>query len=132
MNSAVLDTHILVWWLQADKRLTRPQLRYLEKLEEEGGRFVISAITLWELAKLASAGRITTSQPLDIWLRELEGHPLIHVEPLSSRILAESVQLQDFHKGPADQIIVATAICLGLPLITSDERIRKWCGAPII
>ena len=113
-------------------RLTRPQIRYLEKIEEEGGGVVISAITLWELAKLASAGRITTTQPLDIWLKEIEGHPLIQVEPLTSRILAESVRLQDFHKNPADQIIAATAICLGLPLITSDERIRKWRGVPII
>ena len=132
MNSAVLDTHILVWWLASDTRLSRPQLRYLEKLEDNGGPFVISAITLWELAKLASAGRITSGQPLDIWLREIEAHPLIHVEPLSSRVLAESVQLQGFHKDPADQIIVATAICLGLPLVTSHDRIRKWGGVTVV
>ena len=132
MNSAVLDTHILVWWLESDTRLSRSQLRYLEKLEDKGGPFVISAITLWELAKLASAGRITASQPLDIWLREIETHPMIQVEPLSSRVLAESAQLQGFHKDPADQIIAATAICLGLPLVTSDDRIRKWGGVTVV
>jgi PIN domain nuclease of toxin-antitoxin system len=32
----------------------------------------------------------------------------------------------DFHRDPADQIIVATARCHGLTLITGDDRIRKW------
>ena len=132
MSGAVLDTHILVWWLNQDPKLSRAQQLFLKKLEEQGGPFVISAITLWELAKLAAAGRITVGQPLDIWLLEIEKHPLIRVEPLSSRILAESVQLERFHKDPVDQIITATALCLGLPLITSDDPIRKWAGVAVI
>ncbi len=47
--------------------------------------------------------------------------------PLTASIAVESVRLgDDFHRDPADQIIVATARCHGLTLITADERIRKW------
>jgi PIN domain nuclease of toxin-antitoxin system len=34
--------------------------------------------------------------------------------------------LIDFHGDPADRIIVATAMTLGIPLITADEKIIRW------
>jgi PIN domain nuclease of toxin-antitoxin system len=46
---------------------------------------------------------------------------------VTPQIAAESVQPgADFPKDPADRIIVATALCHGLRLMTVDERIRKW------
>jgi PIN domain nuclease of toxin-antitoxin system len=38
----------------------------------------------------------------------------------------------DFRRDPADQIIVATAHCYGLTLITADEHIRKWGKVNIV
>lgn len=47
--------------------------------------------------------------------------------------IEESVRLgPDFRNDPADQIIVATARIHGLPLMTADERIRKWGQVPVI
>jgi PIN domain nuclease of toxin-antitoxin system len=34
--------------------------------------------------------------------------------------------LQDFHGDPADRLIVATALVLGVPLITADRQITAW------
>ena len=65
--------------------------------------------------------------PWEPWLADVVSHPLLTVIPISARIAAESVQLgDDFHRDPADQIIVATARCHDLTLITADERIRQW------
>ena len=128
MNRAVLDTHVLVWWrLGIGDRLSLPQKRLLERLDREG-EFVISVITLWEIAKLVEAKRLAISSPLDLWLTEIEQHPRLRVEPLTPRIITTSATLENFHRDPADQLIVATAHCLGLPLITNDDRIRKWGG----
>jgi len=80
------------------------------------------------LAKLGKARRIAVEGPLDEWLAEIERNPMIRIEQLTSRILATSVGLEDFHRDPADEIIAATARCLGLPLVTSDRRIRDWGG----
>jgi len=127
MPSILLDTHILVWWRTEADRLTKPQQRTLAHLEKTGQAIAISAITLWELAKLVERGKCTVRLPLEVWLEEIEKHPLINVLPLTARIVAESVQLgQDFHRDPADQIIVATARCHGLRLMTADQRIRRW------
>ena len=127
MTGALLDTHILVWWRSSPHRLGKANARRLTELERRGEALGISAITLWELAKMVERGRLEIDQPLDLWLEEIESHPLVSVLPITARIAAESVRLgDDFHKDPADQIIVATARCLGLRLITADERIRRW------
>lgn len=133
MSGILLDTHILIWWRLDSRRLSRNQARRLEDLERRQNPMAISAITLWEIAVLSARGRIEIAQPLDVWLEELEGHPLIDVLPLTARIAAESVRLgPGFHNDPADQIIVATARLHGLPLMTADERIRGWGKVPII
>jgi PIN domain nuclease of toxin-antitoxin system len=123
----LLDTHILLWWRTNPEQLAKSHEQCLEDIEARGEPAGISAITLWELAKMVARGRLEIQQPLDLWLQELENHPRICVYPLSARIAAESVRLgQDFHNDPADQIIVATALCHGLRLITADQRILRW------
>jgi len=132
MTGVLLDTHILVWWRSSPHRLAQAHARRLAELERRGGVLGLSAITLWELAKMVERGRLEIDRPLDLWLEELETHPLLTVSPITARIAAESVRLgEDFHKDPADQIIVATARCLGLQLITADERIRRWGRVPL-
>jgi PIN domain nuclease of toxin-antitoxin system len=124
----ILDTHILIWWLLDDAaRLSKVQSRALAALEQESVPAAVSAISLWELAMLRQRQRLATARSLDDLLRAVESHPLIRIISLSCPIAAESVRLgDDFHRDPADQIIVATARCHDLTLITADERIRRW------
>jgi PIN domain nuclease of toxin-antitoxin system len=133
MLSILLDTHILVWWRLGTGRLTRVQSRSLLDLEQRGMPAAISSITLWELAKMVERGRLQIDLPLDVWLEEIEADPLLTVLPITARVAAESIQLgKDFHKDPADQIIVATARCQGLRLMTADGRIRRWGKVPLV
>jgi PIN domain nuclease of toxin-antitoxin system len=70
---------------------------------------------------------------LDVWLDSIDSHPLLTILPLTARNAAESVRLgDDFPNDPADQIIVATARCHNLTLITADERIRKWGNVRVV
>lgn len=126
MPSILLDTHILVWWRSDLGRLNRQQARLLERVDHERPA-AISAITLWELAKMVERKRLEIGLPLQVLLEQIESHPSLELVPITARIAAESVNLgEDFHNDPADQIIVATARCLGLTLLTADERIRRW------
>lgn len=133
MTGILLDTHILIWWRLDSRRLSRDRVRRLQDLESRQEPVAISAISLWEIAMLSARGRIEIAEPLDVWLGEIEGHALIEVLPLTARIAAESVRLgPDFHNDPADQLIVATARVLGLPLMTADERIHRWGKVPVL
>jgi PIN domain nuclease of toxin-antitoxin system len=48
--------------------------------------------------------------------------------PLDGEIAIAAVGLPDFHKDPADRLIVATALDEGARLVTSDTRILAWPG----
>ena len=133
MPSFLLDTHILLWWTSQRRRLTKVQQNTLAAVQERGESVAISAISLWELAMMAERGRVTPPMPLDLWLAEIEHDPAIAVFPLSGRIAYESVRLgEGFPSDPAGRLIVATARCHALQLVTSDKRIRRWGGVAVL
>lgn len=92
----------------------------------------VSAISLWELAILAADGRIRVGPALDLWIEEMADDPLIAVLPLTPAIAATSVGLTGLPGDPADRLIAATAVCHGLTLLTSDERIAAWGGVSVL
>ena len=133
MSALLVDTHIFVRWRLEPDQLTRPQQRALRIAENRSTAISISAMTIWELALLAAKGRIKLKGPLDAWLANLVLQPLIEVLPITPEIAAVGAQLgPGVHYDPADRIIVATARCHGLKLVTSDQRIRDWGGVSVI
>ena len=133
MISILLDTHIVVWWRSSPERLSSDQAHALKSLERRNDSAAISAVTLRELATLGQRGRLEVDIPWDAWLLDFENDARFAVLPLTPSIAIESVRLgADFPRDPADQIIVATARCHGLRLLTADEGIRRWGKVPLI
>lgn len=122
----LLDTHVLARWLLEPERLSKPHSVALDRLRPDQ-KVAISDVTLWELAMMMVRGRVQLPGEPDIWLAQVEVHPQIRVIPITARIAHESVRLgSDFPRDPADRLIVATALSLGLLLLTMDGDIRRW------
>lgn len=120
----LLDTHVMIWWLTDDRKLSRGHAKLLERSERSGTAVGLSAISLWEIAKLVERGRIELTQSVDESFEQLETSAFVSILPLTGRIAIESTRLgARFHADPIDQLIVATARCQGLTLVTVDERI---------
>lgn len=116
----VLDTHVFLWALIAPGRISRKAKQALSKAR----RRVIADITLREIALLVAARRLEVEEPLAEWLDEAVAELGAEVLGIDSRIAARSIRVAaNFHDDPADQLIAATAIELGAPLITADERL---------
>ena len=121
----LLDTHIWVWWVHGSPQLLSDYRDYVQAHESEG--LGISAISCWEVAKLAEGGRITLPLPVGEWLTMALTYPGIRLLGLSPQVAVESTQLPGvFHRDPADQIIVATARLYRCPLVTMDTKIRAY------
>lgn len=121
----VLDTHIWVWWVHGDERLTQPQAETITA--NEADLIGVSAISCWEIAKLIEYGRLELSYPLEEWFEQALKYPGVQLLALTPEIVTESTRLPgEFHRDPADQIIVATARIYGCPLVTSDDRILDY------
>jgi len=121
----VLDTHAWIWWVHDDSRLSNTQVETIKSNENEG--IGISAISCWEIAKLVELGRLKLPCPLTDWFTQALNYPGICLLELTPEVSIESTTLPgEFHRDPADQIIVATARLLDCPLITADERIQNY------
>ena len=121
--TALLDTHILIWWLDQSARLSPAQQEVLSGADPDSP-LLVSDITLWEIATLCSLGRIQLSLPLRDWLDKAVAPPLVRRQGISPAVAADMAALpESFHRDPADRIIVATARVLGATLLTQDRRI---------
>ncbi|MCY3707198.1 MAG: type II toxin-antitoxin system VapC family toxin [Gammaproteobacteria bacterium] len=122
---ALLDTHVLIWWLQDPALLSPAQKRVTDEAGKESP-LRVSDISLWEIATLHSLGRIRLAIPVREWLEKAVTPPLVRRHGISPAIAAEVARLPDsFHRDPADRILVATARTLGATLLTHDRRIRE-------
>ena len=115
----LLDTHIWIWWVDGSARLSSHHKALLSQEEKNG--LAVAAISVWEVAKLVEKGKLELSLPVDQWIDQALAYPGINLTP---EIAVRSTQLEgNFHADPADQLIVATAQELAIPLLTMDARI---------
>jgi PIN domain nuclease of toxin-antitoxin system len=121
----LLDTHVWVWWVHEDPRLPSRAKQALQEHEDEG--LGVSVISCWEIANLVERNRIRLSVSLAEWIKEALQYPGIRLLDLTPDIAIESTQLPgEFHRDPADRILVATARLHGCPLMTADEPILRY------
>jgi PIN domain nuclease of toxin-antitoxin system len=115
-----LDTHILLYALAGE--LTPRERRLLSD-----DSWSISAISLWEIAKLAQLGRVE----MDLHDRELlRVLSRIQTWPITLDV-CRAIPTLDFRSDPADELIAATSIVHQLPLVTRDRRIARSRRVPL-
>ena len=86
--TALLDTHVLIWWLNDSTRLSPTQQEVVASASAESP-LLVSDISLWEVATLHSRGRIQLAIPLRAWLDKAVAPPLVRRHGISPAIAAE-------------------------------------------
>jgi PIN domain nuclease of toxin-antitoxin system len=120
----LLDTHVLIWLARDPSKLSTAAAEAIRTSVRTGG-LAISAMTLWELAWLATHARLNLNEPLDDFLDELTSRTVIR--PITPRIAILASQFPaTYPKDPSDRLIGATALDEGCPLITKDRSIRNF------
>ena len=118
----LLDTHVLVWLTAEPSKLSRPARSAIRRAGRGDG-IAISAITLWELAWLATHGRLQPAGTVEAYLDEVSSR--VAVRPITAKIAALANQFPaDYSSDPCDRLIGATALAEGMILVTKDTRIR--------
>ena len=124
MIHAVSDTHALIWHVWVDPRLSGPARAAFEAIRLAHGQIAVSSISLVEVVYLEEKGRVAAGT-LGRILAFLDLDELYIEIPVDRAILAsmatiDRAQVPDM----PDRIIAATAIHLGVPLISRDGKIR--------
>lgn len=122
----LLDTHTLVWWTSEKGRLPKMLDGEITKAYENY-EVCVSAISIWEVALLVKKETLLLKMPFQAWYNIFNQLTKLKSVPIDNKIALLSINLPgSFHKDPADRFIVATALSLGCPIATKDQKILSY------
>ena len=115
----LVDTHVLLWWLQGSRRLSKRAQTAIATADE----VFVSSASIWELA--INAGNQKIRVDLDVLASEISSNGF---QPLMiSHVHAKKVaQLPLIHRDPFDRMLVAQAECESLKLLTADRTLSGY------
>ncbi len=120
----VTDTHALVWYVTDDPQLSSEAKKIFRKVDSGQDQIFIPCIIFFELLYLIEKKKIAID--FDGFVATISSSRNYRIEPLCLRIIEKCRMIpREKVRDPWDRLIAATAIYLGLPLITRDGRLRK-------
>lgn len=123
-ESAVTDTHPLIFHAAGGGRLGPRAAAFFERCERRDAILYVPAAVIWECSLLARVGRVNLRRSTRIFFDDLFSNPAF--QPLD--LTAEQVFFADelfFTRDPFDALIVSAAQTAGLSLVTRDNAIRE-------
>jgi PIN domain nuclease of toxin-antitoxin system len=114
----LLDTHVLIWWLQASPELS-DDLR--DRINTELDVYV-SAASVWELSIKQAAGKVKLPANLLEWI-ERGGLSELPIRMPHADLAG---RLPAIHRDPFDRMLVAQALVERLTLVTRDGLIQQY------
>ena len=115
----ILDTHIWLWWVNAEQnRMKTEWLELINNASDVG----VSAISCFEVAWLERHNRIVLPKPRNIWFEKALTGSDITLVPVTAEIAYAAVDLSEHHSDPQYRIIIATALLLNSRLISAERK----------
>ncbi|MFA4924929.1 MAG: type II toxin-antitoxin system VapC family toxin [Ignavibacteriaceae bacterium] len=118
----LLDTHVLIWYLEGDKKLSEESISLIDNADN---KVYVSIVGLWEIAIKISLGKLKISIPFDE-LKEILDKSSFDILDLNFDDLINLQKLAFHHSDPFDRLLIAQAISNNFILISHDEIFRKY------
>jgi PIN domain nuclease of toxin-antitoxin system len=119
----LLDTHALIWWLDADQRLSP---RVFKLLSDNETQSYVSAVSTWEIATKQRIGKLKFDRVLFSNLPAALVRSGFLALPISLAHGYRAGQLEGDHKDPFDRMIAAPSLMEDLPFVTIDGAFKTF------
>ena len=120
---ALLDTHVFLWWITDDQRLSS---RVREIIADGTNEILFSAASGWEIAIKTRLGRLQLPNDPEIFIPEQLELNAIEVLPVQIGHALHVYQLPSHHRDPFDHLLIAQAQLEKLPILTADPQISRY------
>jgi len=120
---ALLDTHVFLWWITDDQRLSS---RVREIIADGTNEILFSAASGWEIAIKTRLGRLQLPNDPEIFIPEQLELNAIEVLPVQIGHALHVYQLPSHHRDPFDHLLIAQARLEKLPILTADPQISRY------
>lgn len=118
----LLDTHVLLWLANEPARLSTTASKAIRGAGQDG--IAVSAMTLWELAFMATRGRVNLTGTVEAFVEKITSR--IVIQPITVKVAVIASQFPaNYPRDPADRLIGATAISEGMALVSADQNIQQ-------
>ncbi|HKN26113.1 MAG TPA: type II toxin-antitoxin system VapC family toxin [Candidatus Acidoferrum sp.] len=120
---ALLDTHVVLWWLSDDPALNSPARKFIAATENS---VIVSAASAWEIATKVRLGKVPSAADLAadfVGFLEREDLELL---PISPDHAIRAGLLPGPHKDPFDRMLIAQCQAEGLPIISNDRAFDDY------
>lgn len=115
----LLDTHIFIWWMEKNSRLSKDIFSLLNNSQNQ---IFLSVASVWELVIKKAKKKLKIPKDVEGGIKA-SGFTPLNIEML--HILGID-KLPMYHNDPFDRIIISQAKVEHLTLITADEKILKY------
>lgn len=115
----LLDTHIYLWWLQDNPKLSKAGRDSIVSASE----VYVSSASIWEATIKAGIGKLEVD--VQQLVTEIDNSGFQEL-PISAKHAATVARLPDIHRDPFDRILIAQALCEPLRLLTADSILRGY------
>lgn len=114
----LLDTNVLIWWLEESPRLGK------ETRDAITGELevMVSAVSAFEIAAKVAVGKLRAPGDLAVQITE---QTMIELPVMVRHGLAAG-QLPMHHRDPFDRLLIAQARCEGCTIVTADRAFAAY------
>jgi len=120
---ALLDTHVFLWWITDDPRLS-PRVR--EIIGDGENELLLSVASGWEIALKTQLGRLQLPEEPERFIPEQMALNAIFSLPIQMSHALHVYKLPDHHRDPFDRLIIAQAMLEDLPVLTADPQMARY------
>jgi len=120
---AIIDTHALIWAVDDPERLGSEARAIIDDSTNE---IQFSSGSIWELAIKISLGKLTLSLPFLTWMNQAVTDLSLTILPITIECADAQSRLDNHHRDPFDRLLVAHALVMSVPLISSDPIFDRY------
>jgi PIN domain nuclease of toxin-antitoxin system len=119
----LLDTHVFLWAISGDRRLSRAHREIYSSATSE---LYLSVVSVWEILIKVALGKLPLPAPVAAYISSQMESNRVSSLPIRLPHLIEIETLPPVHRDPFDRMLVAQARAEDIPILTSDPAIRKY------